>query len=157
MLLKKLSIYQWANSEYLIIASFSFFFRVNDTSPLKKYNHLSFSMVFNYRAFTRHSFFLLLGSYPFLTLLHPSLHYHEAFNHLSFYVFSSYRALIRHTFLLSSRIIPTFDFSKSYTVQNCTRISHFLVAWHKAGAQNGVASSLPSVDTFSSLSWFENL
>ena len=47
---------------------FSFFFRETCTSKLKTSDHLSFSKSYNYRGFTRLTFFLLLGSYPLSTL-----------------------------------------------------------------------------------------
>ena len=43
--------------------------------------------VFQLRIFTRLSSFFLLGLYPFLTFLHPSLHYHDECN-ISFYIFN---------------------------------------------------------------------
>ena len=84
-----------ANWKHLIIsAAFSFFFQENGTGQLKTYNHLSFYMFFNFRAFAKYPFvFFFFGSFPFLTFLHTSLHYFKSFNHLSFYMFFNYGPL----------------------------------------------------------------
>ena len=99
----------------IISASSSFFFWKISTGQLKASNHLSFNMFFNCRTFTRHLFFLLLGSY-------------------SFSIFSPLRCIIsRHLIILAflyfsttnpsqctpsffSGIIPAFVFSEPHTV-----------------------------------------
>ena len=59
-----------ANSKHLFISAFSsFFFWETGTGQL---THLHFSMFFNYMAYTKLTFFLLLGSYLFLTFLQTS-------------------------------------------------------------------------------------
>ena len=106
----------------------------------KTSNHLSFSMFFLFRPFTKHPYFLL-GSYPLWTIasmflhisstfmslfLYTSPHYLEAFNHLNFLIlpqlekctklqFFSFQTSTSQLFLTySPPLIPYFTLVESH-------------------------------------------
>ena len=55
-------------------------------------------------------------------------------------MFFDYRAFARHPFLLSSGIIPAFDYSESWVQLRLFSTSQPRAVWYKASAQSGLMS-----------------
>ena len=116
-------------------------------SQLKTSNHLRFYMFFNFRAYAKHHFFFLLGSYLLSTSASPFLHISFTFTTLFLHT-----SLLRASSIISRHLIIliSIHFSVFVSLIQLRPFSTFQTwgVWHKASAYSGVNSSNSSAAYF---------